>query len=64
MDKNTTTGLILIGLLLVGFSYFSRPSQEQQEAWQRYNDSIALVQQREADLKAKAEAALINEREA
>ena len=64
MDKNTTTGLILIGLLLVGFSYFSRPSQEQQEAWKRYNDSIALVQQREADLKAKAEAALINEREA
>ena len=64
MDKNTTTGLILIGLLLLGFSYFSRPSQEQQEAWQRYNDSIALVQQREADLKAKAEAALINEREA
>lgn len=64
MDKNTTTGLILIVLLLFGFSYFSRPSQEQQEAWQRYNDSIALVQQREADLKAKAEAALINEREA
>ena len=31
------------------------------EAQQRYYDSIAQVQQREADLKAKAEAALANE---
>ena len=62
MDKNTITGLVLIGILLVGFSYLSRPSKEQQEAWQRYNDSIALVQQHEADLKAKAEAALANEK--
>lgn len=64
MDKNTITGLVLIGILLVGFSYLSRPSKEQQEAWQRYNDSIALVQQHEADLKAKAEAALANEKAA
>lgn len=63
MDKNTITGLILIAALLVGFSYFSRPSQEQIEAQQRYYDSIALVQQREEALKAKAEAALANERE-
>lgn len=62
MDKNTITGLVLIGILLVGFSYLSRPSKEQQEAWQRYNDSIALVQQHEADLKAKAEAALAHEK--
>ena len=41
----------------------SRPSKEQLEAQQRYYDSIALVQQREADLKAKAEAALANEKE-
>jgi len=64
MDKNTITGLVLIGILLVGFSYFSRPTQEQLEAQQRYYDSIAQVQQREADLKAKAEAALANERKA
>lgn len=60
MDKNTITGLVLIAILLVGFS-LSRPSQEQLEAQQRYYDSIAQVQQREADLKAKAEAALANE---
>ena len=26
MDKNTITGLVLIGILLVGFSFLSRPS--------------------------------------
>jgi YidC/Oxa1 family membrane protein insertase len=61
MDKNTITGLVLIFILLIGFSYLSRPSQEQLEAQQHYYDSIALVQQREDALKAKAEAALANE---
>ena len=63
MDKNTITGLVLIAILMIGFSFLSRPSQEQLEAQQRYYDSIAQVQQREADLKAKAEAALANERQ-
>ena len=26
MDKNTITGLVLIAILLVGFSFLSRPS--------------------------------------
>ena len=60
MDKNTITGLVLIAILLVGFSFLSRPSKEQLEAQQRYYDSIALVQQREEALKAKADAALAN----
>lgn len=64
MDKNTITGLVLMGIVLVGFSFLSRPSQEQLEAQQRYYDSIAQVQQREADLKAKADAALAYEKEA
>ena len=29
MDKNTITGLVLIAILLVGFSFLSRPSEEQ-----------------------------------
>ena len=62
MDKNTIIGLVLIGVLLVGFSFLSRPSQEQLEAQQHYYDSIAQVQQREAELQAKQEAALENER--
>lgn len=63
MDKNTITGLVLIAVLLVGFSFLSRPSKEQLAAQQHYYDSIAQVQQREADLKAKAEAALANDKE-
>lgn len=63
MDKNTITGLVLIAALLIGFSFLSRPSQEQVEAQQHYYDSIAQVQQREDALKAKAEAALANEKE-
>ncbi len=36
MDKNTLTGFVLIGAVLVGFSYFSRPSEEQIKAQQEY----------------------------
>lgn len=61
MDRNTIIGLVLMGIVLVVFSILSRPSQEQLEAQQHYYDSIAQVQQREAELKAKAEAALANE---
>ena len=63
MDKNTITGLVLIALLLIGFSWYSRPSEEQLQAQQHYYDSIAQVQKREAELKQKAEAALANERQ-
>ena len=44
MDKNTITGLVLIGILLVGFSYLSRPSEEQIAAQKKYYDSIDVVQ--------------------
>ena len=53
MDKNTITGLVLIGILLVGFSYLSRPSEEQIAAQKKYYDSIAVVQQQQEALKAK-----------
>lgn len=62
MDKNTITGLVLIGVLLVAFSFLSRPSEEQEAAWKHYQDSVALVQQQENALKAKTEAALANEK--
>ncbi|EIY48810.1 membrane protein insertase YidC [Bacteroides nordii] len=63
MDKNTITGLVLIALLLVGFSFFSRPSEEQLAAQKRYYDSIAVVQKQKEALKAKTAAALANEKE-
>ncbi|MDR2859699.1 MAG: membrane protein insertase YidC [Mediterranea sp.] len=62
MDKNTVIGLVLIGVLLIGFSYFGRPSQEQLEAAKHHNDSISSVKKQEEELKAKASAALANEK--
>ena len=62
MDKNTITGLVLIAILLVGFSFLSRPSEEQIAAQKKYYVSIAVVQNQEEALKAKAAAALANEK--
>ncbi len=60
MDKNTITAFVLIALLLIGFSYFSRPNAEQVAAMKQYNDSIAIeLLQREAEEKINA--ALANE---
>ena len=42
MDKNTTTGFILIAIVLIAFSYFNRPSAEEQRA-AFVRDSIAQV---------------------
>jgi YidC/Oxa1 family membrane protein insertase len=47
MDKNTILGFVLIGLILIGFSVLNRPSEEEKAQQQRYNDSIALVQEAE-----------------
>lgn len=58
MDKNTITGFVLIGLLLLGFNYFTRPSEEQIAASQRYNDSIEVVNRNQEALNAKQAAAL------
>lgn len=44
MDKNTVIGFVLIGLILIGFTWLNRPSQEQVEAQRRYRDSVAMVQ--------------------
>lgn len=53
MDKNTITGFVLMGLVLVLFTFLGRPSQEELEAQKRYNDSIAQIHQQEI---AEAEA--------
>ena len=56
MDKNTIIGFILMALVLIGFSWYSRPSEAQLKA-QRERDSIAAAQQAAAQ-KVEAEAAL------
>ena len=40
MNKNTLIGFLLIGLIFIAFSYYSRTTQEQ-----KHTDSIAAVQQ-------------------
>ncbi|MCD8262116.1 MAG: membrane protein insertase YidC [Bacteroides sp.] len=40
MDKNTLIGWVLIGALLIGFTYISRPNKEQMAQMQQYQDSI------------------------
>ena len=52
MDRNTWIGFFLIAVIIVGFSLLTRPSKEEIAERQRVNDSIALVQQ----LNAQAEA--------
>lgn len=57
MDRNTIIGFILILLIFFGFSWLNRPSQEQIEAQQRYQDSIAAIQaKQQAELEIAAEA--------
>ena len=43
MDKNTLTGFILMAVVLIGFTWYSQPSEEQIQA-QHERDSIAAVQ--------------------
>lgn len=42
MDKNTITGFLLIGAIIVIFTLINRPTAEQLEQQQRMRDSIAL----------------------
>ncbi|MDO4992128.1 MAG: membrane protein insertase YidC, partial [Prevotellaceae bacterium] len=52
MDKNTITGFVLIAIVLFGFSWFSRPSEEEIRA-QRQQDSIAAVTQEKKEIERK-----------
>ncbi|MDR0994987.1 MAG: membrane protein insertase YidC [Tannerella sp.] len=45
MDKNTVLGFVLIGIVLVLFTWLNKPSPEQIEAQRRYQDSIARIEQ-------------------
>ena len=62
MDKNTIIGFVLIAAVLIGFSWYSRPSEEEL-AQQRIQDSIAAANKQKAEnqLKAEQQAAKQNE---
>ncbi|MBR4460188.1 MAG: membrane protein insertase YidC [Paludibacteraceae bacterium] len=56
MDKNTGIGLVLIAAILIGFSLFNRPSEEELERRQHVQDSIALVNRQKAEAMAQQSA--------
>ena len=58
MDKNTLTGFLLMGVVIVGFGIWNRPSAEEMARAQERQDSTMAAQQKQEEemLKAKAEA--------
>ena len=52
MNKNTLIGFVLIAVVLVGFSWYSQPSQEEMRA-QFVKDSLAQVAKQKADQAAQ-----------
>ncbi|MGI6242722.1 MAG: membrane protein insertase YidC [Prevotella sp.] len=53
MDKNSIIGFVLIAVVLIGFSWYSQPSEEERRA-QFVKDSIAQVNRAKAEKDAKA----------
>ena len=56
MDKNSIIGLVLMGLLLFGFTFFQNKQYQKQQAYQAQLDSIAAVERFRADSAAAAQA--------
>lgn len=56
MDKNTIIGFVLIAVVLIGFSWWSQPSAEEQRA-AFVQDSIAQVARQKAEKQKQMEAA-------
>jgi len=44
MDRNSIIGLLLIGVLIIGYSIYTAPTDAERKALQHQRDSIALVQ--------------------
>ena len=66
MDKNTITGFILMALVVIGFSWYSQPSEEERRlmaqkdsiaAVERLNAEKAAIEQQQKAAEAKAEQA-------
>lgn len=61
MDKNTWIGFALIAAIIIGFSLLNRPSKEELERRQHYQDSVRYAQQLERETQqaiAEAQAEL------
>ena len=64
MNKDTIIGFVLIAVVLIAFSWYNQPSQEEIDAYQRQQDSIAAVQRDKESKQKMAEAARKAEAEA
>ena len=53
MDKNTITGLVIIFVILIGYSIWMTPSKEEKEAYRHKQDSIAQVMRTQDSLTLK-----------
>ena len=56
MDKNSVIGLLLIGLLVIGYSIYMQPSEQEIAAIKRGRDSVETIQKAAFDSLRKAEA--------
>ncbi len=54
MDRNSLTGLLLIGAIVIGFSFWMSPSQNEIKELQRKQDSVATVKKQLPDTTAGA----------
>jgi YidC/Oxa1 family membrane protein insertase len=54
MNKDTLTGMVLMAVVFIAYMWWTQPSQEQIEAYQQQQDSIAAVQN---DARVKAQIA-------
>jgi len=62
MDRNSIIGLVLIGVILIGYSIITKPSREAQMESMRRADSIARVERQEKiEAQKQLEAARIQE---
>ena len=57
MDKNSIIGLVLMGVLIFGFTFYQNKQLKKQAAYQAQLDSIAAVERFRADSIAAADAA-------
>ena len=55
MDRNSVTGFVLIALILIGYTYFTSPSQEEMDKIQLQRDSIAQVEDQKRIEREKQE---------
>ncbi len=52
MDRNSIAGLLLIGLILIGFSMWNQPSAEELATRKRQSDSIEAVSKKAVEMEA------------